>query len=157
MGIWHKTPRDTKLELGTGTDSPKSLAACSIPWKLKCLSTESVSNGREEITRGWKDESPSGLRSFGSKHKLNKIVTERKYRSKSGSDYGQNASDGEIRRRLSKLNKKFMDSASDSCEDLDRSSEGGSSGSEGTASDIESDVFLFGRRCCKVKSRWILC
>ena len=139
MGIWHKTPRDTKLELGTGTDSPKSLAACSIPWKLKCLSTESVSNGREEITRGWKDESPSGLRSFGSKHKLNKIVTERKYRSKSGSDYGQNASDGEIRRRLSKLNKKFMDSASDSCEDLDRSSEGGSSGSEGTASDTEGD------------------
>nr|CAN83840.1 hypothetical protein VITISV_023231 [Vitis vinifera] len=128
-----ETPRDTKLELGTGTDSPKSLAACSIPWKLKCLSTESVSNGKEEITRGWKNESPSGLRSSGSKHKnkLNKIVTERKYRSKSGSDYGQNASDGEIRRRLSKLNKKFMDSASDSCEDLDRSSEGGSSGSEG--------------------------
>ncbi|KAJ9689158.1 hypothetical protein PVL29_014690 [Vitis rotundifolia] len=136
-----QTPRDTKLEQGTVTDSPKSLAACSIPWKLKFLSTESVSNGREEITRGWKDESPSGLRSSGSKHKnkLNKIVTERKYRSKSGSDYGENASDREIRRRLSKLNKKSMNSGSDSCEDLDGSSEGGSSGSEGTASDTESD------------------
>ncbi|CBI28983.3 unnamed protein product, partial [Vitis vinifera] len=108
-----------------------------------CLEEGSKSsNGREEMVRRWKDESPSGLCSSGSKYKkkLNKIVTERKHRSNGGSDYGEYASDREIRRRLSKLNKKSMDSGSDTSDDLDRSSEGGSSGSESTASDTESDL-----------------
>lgn len=108
-----------------------------------CLEEGSKSsNGREEMVRRWKDESPSGLCSSGSKYKkkLNKIVTERKHRSNGGSDYGEYASDREIRRRLSKLNKKSMDSGSDTSDDLDRSSEGGSNGSESTASDTESDL-----------------
>lgn len=108
-----------------------------------CLEEGSKSsNGREEIVRRWKDESPSGLCSSGSKYKkkFNKIVTEKKYKSNGVSDYGDYASDREIRRRLSKLNKKSMDSGSDTSDELDRSSEGGSSGSENTASDTESDL-----------------
>lgn len=107
-----------------------------------CLEEGSKSsNGRDEIVR-WKDESALGLWPSGSKYKkkLSKMVIEKKCRGNGGSDLGEYASDREIRRRLSKLNKKSMDSGSDTSDDLDRSSEGGSNGSVSTASDTESDL-----------------
>uniref|UniRef100_A0A803QK07 SET domain-containing protein n=1 Tax=Cannabis sativa TaxID=3483 RepID=A0A803QK07_CANSA len=80
------------------------------------------------------------------KKKLNK-VSERKYFNRSngsfslngGLDYGEDASDREIRRRLSKLNKKSMDSESETSDDPNRSSEYSKSGSESSISDAESD------------------
>ncbi|KAK9285863.1 hypothetical protein L1049_025064 [Liquidambar formosana] len=100
-------------------------------------------NERDEMVN-----SPAGFFSAASKYKkkLNKGATERKYMNRSNgtsfvngaSDYGDYASDREIRRRLSKLNKKSMDSGSETSDDPDRSSEDGRSDSESTASDTES-------------------
>ncbi|KAH6780543.1 hypothetical protein C2S52_011780 [Perilla frutescens var. hirtella] len=102
---------------------------------------------RDEMMRSWKDDSPPGFSSTSSKYKkiLGK-VSERKnsYRS-NGSlfmngllDSGDCASDREIRRRLSKLYKKSLDSGSDTSDDMDRSSN--ASMTESTASDTESDL-----------------
>ncbi|KAA8524558.1 hypothetical protein F0562_010981 [Nyssa sinensis] len=106
------------------------------------------SHERDRMMKSWKDDSPAGFCSATSKYKkkLNK-VTERKYVNRSngtsnvhgGSDYGEFASDREIRRRLSRLNKK-MDSGSETSDDLDRSSEETRTDSESTVSDTESDL-----------------
>ncbi|EOX99202.1 hypothetical protein QUC31_014751 [Theobroma cacao] len=103
---------------------------------------------RDELLKSWKDDSPAGFSKY--KKKLGKAVTERKYMNKSngtsfangGFDYGEYASDREIRKRLSKLNRKSLDSESETSDELDRSSEDGKSESEidSTASDTESDV-----------------
>lgn len=103
---------------------------------------------REEMMRFWKDESPAGIYSAASKYKkkLGKMVSERKYRSNGTSfangdfDYVEYASDREIRKRLSKLNRKSLDSGSETSDDLDRSSEDGKSDSESTVSDTDSDL-----------------
>ena len=92
------------------------------------------------------DDSSSGFSSTSKyKKKLNKVVTDRKYRSNGtsslngGWEYGEDASDREIRRRLSKLNKRSFDSDSETSDDLDRSFEDSKSASESTSSDTESD------------------
>ncbi|KAH1098656.1 hypothetical protein J1N35_015577 [Gossypium stocksii] len=102
---------------------------------------------RDELLKSWKDDSPTGFSKY--KKKLGKAVTERKYMNKSNGtfangafDYGEYASDREIRKRLSKLNRKSLDSESETSDELDRSSEDGKSESEieSTASDTESDL-----------------
>ncbi|KAJ7948208.1 histone-lysine N-methyltransferase ATXR3 [Quillaja saponaria] len=104
---------------------------------------------KNALLTSWEDDFPAGICSTSSKYKkkLNRLVTERKYNRISGthsvngySDNGEYASDREIRRRLSKLNKKSMDSESDTSDDLYRSSEDGKSDSESTASETESDL-----------------
>ncbi|XP_059661034.1 histone-lysine N-methyltransferase ATXR3 [Cornus florida] len=100
-----------------------------------------------ETMKTWKDDSSAGFFSATSKYKKINKVTERKhmYRSNGtsfvngGSDYGEYASDREIKRRLSRLNKKSMDSGSETSDDLDRSSEETRTDSESTVSDTESD------------------
>ncbi|KAE8686536.1 Histone-lysine N-methyltransferase ATXR3 [Hibiscus syriacus] len=103
---------------------------------------------RDELLKSWTDDSPTGFSKY--KKKLGKAVTERKYFNKSngtsfangGFDYGEYASDREIRKRLSKLNRRSLDSESETSDELDRSSEDGKSESEieSTASDTESDL-----------------
>ncbi|KAM4103737.1 hypothetical protein ACJW30_06G100700 [Castanea mollissima] len=100
---------------------------------------------RDEMMKTWEDDS-TGVSKY--KKKVTKSLTERKYTNRSngtsfangGLDYGEYASDREIRRRLSKLNKKSMDSETETSDD--RSSEDGKSDSESTASDTESDLDL---------------
>ncbi|XP_027061687.2 histone-lysine N-methyltransferase ATXR3-like [Coffea arabica] len=102
----------------------------------------------ERDVKIWKEDSPPGFSSSSSKHK--KKVTEKKHANRSNgsssingsSDYGDYASDREIRRRLSKLNKKSMDSESETSDDMDRSSNESMTDSESTASDTESDSDL---------------
>ncbi|CAL9013842.1 unnamed protein product [Prunus brigantina] len=109
------------------------------------------SHERDELIKSWEDDRFSGFSSASKyKKKLNKVATEKKYSNRSngtsflngGLDYGEYASDREIRRRLSRLNKKSMDSESETSDDLDRSSGGSKSNSESTASDTESDLEL---------------
>ncbi|EXC23165.1 putative histone-lysine N-methyltransferase [Morus notabilis] len=105
------------------------------------------SHEKDEMLKLGEDDSSSGFSStYKYKKKLNKGVTERKYMNRSngtsslngGLDYGEDASDREIRRRLSKLNKKPSDSESETSDDPDRSSEYSNS-SESTTSESESD------------------
>ncbi|KAK8616127.1 hypothetical protein V6N13_017691 [Hibiscus sabdariffa] len=103
---------------------------------------------RDELLKSWKDDSSVGFSKY--KKKLGKTVTERKHLNKSNGtslangvfDYGEYASDREIRKRLSKLNRRSLDSESETSDELDRSSEDDKSGSEieSTASDTESDL-----------------
>ncbi|XVF66941.1 hypothetical protein PTKIN_Ptkin10aG0080500 [Pterospermum kingtungense] len=103
---------------------------------------------RDELLKTWKDDSPAGFSKY--KKKPGKAVIERKYMNKSNDTsfangviaYVEYASDREIRKRLSKLDRKSLDSESETSDELDRSSEDGKSGSEteSTASDIESDL-----------------
>ncbi|KAL8478350.1 hypothetical protein ACS0TY_030310 [Phlomoides rotata] len=103
---------------------------------------------RDEMMKSWKDDSPPGFSSASTKYKKNLTkASERKhsYRSNgslylNGLDSGDYASDREIRRRLSKLNKKSMGSGSDTSDELDRSSNATSSDSDSTASDTESEA-----------------
>ncbi|CAA3014364.1 histone-lysine N-methyltransferase ATXR3 [Olea europaea subsp. europaea] len=110
-----------------------------------------LSHERDAIMKSWKDGSPPGFSSTSSKYKKNlSRVSERKYLHRNNSssfvndasDYGDYASDREIRRRLSKLNKKSIDSGSDTSSDLDKSSGESMTDSETSASDTESDLEL---------------
>ncbi|XP_057457990.1 histone-lysine N-methyltransferase ATXR3-like isoform X2 [Lotus japonicus] len=77
-----------------------------------------------------------------SKYKKNRSVNERRYRNNgthSGLDNVEYTSDREIRRRLSKLNKKSVDSESETSDDFDRSYEDGNSDSDTTTTNTESD------------------
>ncbi|KAI9177723.1 hypothetical protein LWI28_018482 [Acer negundo] len=99
---------------------------------------------REEMMKFWKDESPAASKF---KKKLSKTVSERKYMNRSNCsslangdfDRAEYASDREIRKRLSKLNRKSLDSGTETSDDLDRSSADGKSDSESTVSDADSD------------------
>ncbi|KAG8386975.1 hypothetical protein BUALT_Bualt03G0204500 [Buddleja alternifolia] len=105
---------------------------------------------RDEVMKSWKDESPPGFSSAPSKYRKNPSkVSERKhsYRSNGSSQFmngllesGDYASDREIRKRLSKLNKKSLDSGSDTSDDFDKSSDGSMTDSGSTASDTQSDL-----------------
>lgn len=98
---------------------------------------------------GERDDSWEGF-SASSKYKwkVSRADSERKYASRSnGSSFvngalndGEYASDLEIRRRLSILNKKSMDSDSETSDDFGGSSESSKSESETTVSDTESDL-----------------
>ncbi|XP_038712807.1 histone-lysine N-methyltransferase ATXR3-like isoform X2 [Tripterygium wilfordii] len=105
---------------------------------------------RDRMIKSWKDDLSAGSGSTSSKYKkrLDKLVADKKYLSNGsnlsngGFDCGKYASDREIKRRLSKLNRKSLDSGSETSDDLDRSSEDGKSDSENTNSDTESDLDL---------------
>ncbi|KAK2987988.1 hypothetical protein RJ640_011251 [Escallonia rubra] len=115
---------------------------------LEGISKSSVE--KDETMRTRKEESPPGFCSASSKFKKLNKVTERKNMNRSngssfsngGSVYGDYASDREIRRRLSKLNKASMDSGSETSDDHERSSEETQTESESSASDTESDLDL---------------
>lgn len=97
---------------------------------------------RDEMMKSWEDDSPAASKY---KKRLNKSLAERKYMNRSNGSLFSNGgldyvSDREIRRRLSRLNKKSMDSDSETSDDVDRSSEDRKSDSESTASDTESDL-----------------
>ncbi|KAE8654805.1 Histone-lysine N-methyltransferase ATXR3 [Hibiscus syriacus] len=103
---------------------------------------------RDELLRSWKDDSSTGFSRY--KKKFGKAVTERRYMNKSNGtsfsngvfDYGEYASDREIRKRLSKLNRRSLDSESETSDELDHSSDDGKSESEieSTTSDTESEL-----------------
>lgn len=104
---------------------------------------------RHDMMRSWKDASPPGFSSASSKYKKNlPKVSEKKHSYRSNGTLfmnglfhsGDNVSDREIRRQLSKLNKKSFDSGSDTSNDLDKSSDASIAESESTASDTESDL-----------------
>ncbi|XP_011100313.1 histone-lysine N-methyltransferase ATXR3-like isoform X2 [Sesamum indicum] len=103
---------------------------------------------RDEMMRSWKDDSPPGFSSSSSYKKSVGKVSERKqsYRGNGPPftnghfDSGDYASDREIRRRLSKLNKEFLHSGSDTSNDFDKSSDGSTADSTSTASETESDL-----------------
>lgn len=105
------------------------------------------SHEKDEMFKLCEDDSFSVSSSSKYKKKLNKVFSERKYMNRSngtsllngGLDYGDDASDREIRRRLNKLNKKSLDSESETSDDADGSSEYSKSGSESSVSDTESD------------------
>ncbi|XP_051140439.1 histone-lysine N-methyltransferase ATXR3 isoform X21 [Andrographis paniculata] len=110
-----------------------------------CLDKGSkLTYSRDGMMKSWKDESPPGFSSASSKYKknLNKL-SERKH---SGSlingifHSGDYASDREIRRRLSKLNSKYLESGSDTSDDFEKSSGASMGDSASTASDTESDL-----------------
>ncbi|KAL9322543.1 hypothetical protein ACSQ67_010596 [Phaseolus vulgaris] len=104
-------------------------------------SSKSV-HDRNALLKSWDNDLPAVSCSTLSKYKKNKLVNERKYRSNGthGLDNVEYTSDREIKRRLSKLNKKSMDSESEtSDDDLDMSYEDGKSDSDTTTSDSESE------------------
>ncbi|KAJ8763758.1 hypothetical protein K2173_003540 [Erythroxylum novogranatense] len=110
---------------------------------------------RDELMNSWKDDLSEGLFSSCGRYNKKKLLIDRKNMNRSNGntvangslDYGEYASDREIRRRLSKLNRKSLDSGSETSDDTDVSSEDGRSGTESNASDTESDLdFLSGRR-----------
>ncbi|KAK7402013.1 hypothetical protein VNO78_13946 [Psophocarpus tetragonolobus] len=104
-------------------------------------SSKSVQD-RNALMKSWDSDFPAVSCSTLSKYKKNRLVNERKYRSNGthGLDNVEYTSDREIRRRLSKLNKKSLDSESEtSDDDLDKSVEDGKSDSDTTTSDTESD------------------
>ncbi|CAI0460733.1 unnamed protein product [Linum tenue] len=102
---------------------------------------------RDKLMKSWKDDLSAGLNSRHNKHKK-KLLSEKKYASRSNGiplangslDHGEYVSDREIKRRLSKLNRKSMDSGSETSDDFDRSSGDGRFYSDGTSSDTESDL-----------------
>lgn len=108
------------------------------------------SHERDEIMKTSKDNSPAGFCSSAAKYKKkhNKIVSERKFMTRSdgtsyvngGTDYGECASDRELRRSLSKLNKRALNSESETSDDTDRYSEDSRCDGESTSSDTESDL-----------------
>lgn len=104
---------------------------------------------RDEIMKTWKDDSPPGFSTSKYKKNLNRGADKKSAIRSNGSssinglsDYGDYASDREIKKRLSRLNKKSMDSGSETSEELDRSSDESMSASENTASETESDSDL---------------
>ncbi|KAK9051970.1 hypothetical protein SSX86_028598 [Deinandra increscens subsp. villosa] len=99
----------------------------------------------KDAMMNWKDDPPPGFSSASSK--LKKVKRERKYTGRSGgsfvnggTEHGHYTSDREIRRRLSKLNRKSLDSESDTSNDRSRSSEETETDSESSSSDSDSDL-----------------
>ncbi|KAH0902798.1 hypothetical protein HID58_042301 [Brassica napus] len=114
--------------------------------RLEEVSMATSSYRRDELMKSWQDG--SGL-SSASKYnkKLSKSVTEKKYMSRTSDtfgvngalDYGEYASDREIKRRLSKLNRKSFGSGSET------SSELSDNDNYSSASESESDIRSEGR------------
>ncbi|XP_077243423.1 histone-lysine N-methyltransferase ATXR3-like isoform X2 [Tasmannia lanceolata] len=104
---------------------------------------------RDEMIKSLKDSPVSGVCSVASKYKKkhNKVLNERRSAIRSngtsfvngGIDYGDYASDREIRKRLSKLNKMALNSESETSDDHDISEEDVRGDHETTDSETESD------------------
>ncbi|KAL8228458.1 hypothetical protein R6Q57_016042 [Mikania cordata] len=100
---------------------------------------------KDAMMKNWKDDPPPGFSSAPSKSK--KVNRERKYAGRSsgsfingGTEHGHYASDREIKKRLSRLNRKSMDFESDTSDDRSRSSEETETDSESSSSDSDSDL-----------------
>ncbi|KAF7805830.1 putative histone-lysine N-methyltransferase ATXR3 [Senna tora] len=107
-----------------------------VTWLEK--SYKKSAQNRETLFKSWENEFSGTF----SKYKKNRLVTGRKYSSngtQGGLDNGEYASERDLRRRLSKLNKQSMGSESETSDDLDRSSKDGNSNSETATSDTDSD------------------
>ncbi|KAK1388983.1 Histone-lysine N-methyltransferase ATXR3 [Heracleum sosnowskyi] len=106
---------------------------------------------RDQLTKILRDESPPGFCSASSKFKKINKLSERKYTMRSNGssfingapDNGDYASDGEIKRHLSKLNKRSIDSGS---ETSDGSSEETETDSTTSSSESELGFESEGRR-----------
>ncbi|XP_058072960.1 histone-lysine N-methyltransferase ATXR3 isoform X2 [Magnolia sinica] len=103
---------------------------------------------RDEMIKMLKDSSVAGSTPSKYKKKHNKIINDRRGMLRSngtsyvngGFDYGDyDASDREIRRRLSKLNKRALDSESETSDDPDLSEEDGRVEAENSDSETETD------------------
>lgn len=112
--------------------------------KLVTRLEENSSREKEEMIKAWKyDAAPSRY-----KKNQNRSLRGGKHKRRSngssfynnGSDSSEYSSDREIRRRLSKLNKKSIGSESETSDDVDRSSEDGRSDNESTVSETESEL-----------------
>ncbi|GAU47453.1 hypothetical protein TSUD_404020 [Trifolium subterraneum] len=98
-------------------------------------------HGGDVLLKSLDNDLPPMLSSTSSKYKKSRLVNERKYRSNGKHNVLDNVeytSDREIRRRLTKLNKKSMGSESETSDDLDRSFEDEKSDSD-TTTKSESD------------------
>ncbi|XP_047313544.1 histone-lysine N-methyltransferase ATXR3 [Impatiens glandulifera] len=112
------------------------------------LENSSRPHERDDSIKNWKDDSTAHFSSTTSRYKKLNQAGERKHmirhnRSSSingSSDNGDSVSDQEIRRRLSRLNRKFMDSGSETSDGLDESSEEAKTDTESAASGAESDL-----------------
>ncbi|XP_050206422.1 histone-lysine N-methyltransferase ATXR3 [Mercurialis annua] len=96
---------------------------------------------RDELMKSWKDDLTAD--GYGPIKSKKKLLAEKKHFNRSNGatlDYGEYASDRDIRRRLSKLNRKTLESGSETSDGFDKSSEDGQSDSDSTASDTESDL-----------------
>lgn len=108
------------------------------------------SHGRDELMKSWQDDSSTGFCSSAAKYKkkLGKVGSERKYMSRSSGasfasdvfDYGEYTTDRELKKHLHRLDRKSLDSGSETSDNLDRSSEDDKSDSESSSSDTESDL-----------------
>lgn len=112
--------------------------------KLVTRLDENSSREKEEMIKAWKyDAAPSRYKKNqnrslrGGKHKKR---CNGSFFYNNGSDSSEYSSDREIRRRLSKLNKKSIGSESETSDDVDRSSEDGRSDNESTVSETESEL-----------------
>lgn len=115
--------------------------------RLEEVSMVTSSYGRDELMKSWQESSGISSASKYNK-KLSKSVTEKKYMSRTSdngaSDYGEYASDREIRRRLSKLNRKSFGSGSETSSEV--SDDGKSDNySSASASESDSDIRSEGR------------
>ncbi|XP_074355516.1 histone-lysine N-methyltransferase ATXR3-like isoform X1 [Apium graveolens] len=97
---------------------------------------------RDQLTKILRDESPPGFCSASSKFKKINKLTERKYSMRSNGsfingvpDIGDYASDGEIKRHLSKLNKRSIDSGSETSDGSSEETE-----TDGSTSSSESEL-----------------
>lgn len=107
---------------------------------------DSCKNSYEKLMKNWKDDSSVNFLSGSSKYKKCSKGPEKRTVRCNGthflngnSDYGDYATDREIRKRLSKLNKKTMDSGSETSDELDKSSEETETDSESSVSDSDRD------------------
>ncbi|XP_010551744.1 PREDICTED: histone-lysine N-methyltransferase ATXR3-like [Tarenaya hassleriana] len=111
--------------------------------RLEEVSKVTSSYERDELMKSWQDGSGFSSASKCIK-KLSKAAIEKKHMSRtngtsvvnSGSEYGEYASDREIRRRLSKLNRQSFGSGSETSSEL---SDDGKSDSDSSTSATESD------------------
>ncbi|GLT87043.1 hypothetical protein SLE2022_051450 [Rubroshorea leprosula] len=134
-----------KKRSGTGNMNLIITLFIELATRLEQCAKVTSSYERDELMKSWKDDSTA----FSNyKKKLGKAVTERKYMNRNngtsfangGFEYGEYASDREIRKRLSKLNRRSLNSESETSDDLGQSSEDGKSESESTDSETESDL-----------------
>ncbi|XP_068669494.1 histone-lysine N-methyltransferase ATXR3-like isoform X2 [Aristolochia californica] len=108
-------------------------------------SSKASNHGRDEMMKSLKDTPVTVLSSAAAKYKKkhNKVMSERKGTrstyANGGVDRGEYATEREIRRRLNKLNKKALDSESETSDDLGPSEEDIRADGESTNSDTESD------------------
>lgn len=124
------------------TSNTNHIITSFIQLATRLEGTSKSVHDRDVLLKSWDNDSPAVFCSTSSKYKKNRLVNERKYRSNGthgGLDNIEYTSDREIRRRLSKLNKKSLGSESDTSDDLDRSFEDGKSDSDTTTTDSQSE------------------